>query len=82
MPEVWYELVNNDRIVGGIDDDSSNCASSHKSFIKGNVLKLMQKQRCANWWKIHHEITSAFTNEISSVAYQEGINDRAYRFGK
>ena len=76
---IIYELVNNDRIVGGIDDDSSNCASSfYKSFIKGNVFETNAKtaEMCKLVENASRDCQIAFANEISLIAYQEGINDR------
>lgn len=72
-----HEMVNNDRIIGGIDEKSLELASDlYKSFVKGNLyitsigtaemVKLMENT--------YRDINIALANEFAQIAEEAGIN--------
>ena len=72
-----HEILNNDRIVGGIDKKSSNRAQSfYKSFIKGPVHKTNSK--IAEIIKLsensYRDTNIAFANELSIICEQHDVN--------
>lgn len=71
------ELVQNDRIVGGINQDSSEkTAELYRSFVKGNIhltdattaemVKLMENT--------YRDVNIAFANEMAKIAEHVGFN--------
>jgi len=71
------EIINNDRVIGGIDDYSSKIAKElYSSFVKGNiyitdattaeVIKLMENT--------YRDINIALANEFAMVCEKLGIN--------
>ncbi|MGO4733227.1 nucleotide sugar dehydrogenase [Paenibacillus sp. 2KB_22] len=71
------ELVNNDRIVGGINElSSSKTADLYKTFVKGTIhltnattaemVKLMENT--------YRDVNIAFANEMAKIAEQVGFN--------
>lgn len=71
------ELVNNDRIVGGINSESSRkTAELYRSFVKGNIhvtdattaemVKLMENT--------YRDVNIAYANEMAKIAEQIGFN--------
>ena len=76
---IIYELIHNDRIVGGIDEDSTNTAYEfYKNFVKGEVLKTNAKT--AELAKLtensYRDVNIAFANELSLISDKLGINVR------
>jgi UDP-N-acetyl-D-mannosaminuronic acid dehydrogenase len=72
-----YEMVNNDRIIGGIDKKSTELAKSlYSSFVKGNFyltntvtaefVKLMENT--------FRDINIALANEFAQIAEECGVN--------
>ncbi|NAS88575.1 UDP-N-acetyl-D-mannosamine dehydrogenase [ANME-1 cluster archaeon AG-394-G21] len=72
-----YEMVNNDRIIGGIDKKSAKLAKSlYSSFVKGNFyltnaitaefVKLMENT--------FRDINIALANEFAQIAEESGVN--------
>jgi UDP-N-acetyl-D-mannosaminuronic acid dehydrogenase len=74
---IIYELINNDRIVGGIDSKSTKQAARfYNSFILGNVYKT--ESRTAEMAKLtenaFRDLNIAFANEISMLCNELKIN--------
>lgn len=74
---ILIELVENDRIVGGINEAATNKAVEfYKSFVRGEVLAT--DSRTAEMAKLtenaFRDVNIAFANELSLICDQEGIN--------
>jgi len=74
---ILVELVENDRIVGGINDSSTQVAVDfYKSFVRGEVLAT--DSRTAEMAKLtensFRDVNIAFANELSLICDKEGIN--------
>ena len=78
MPgEAFYELINNNRVIGGINRESSNLAKEiYASFVKGDIqmtddvtaetVKLMENT--------YRDVNIALANEFSLIAETLGID--------
>ena len=55
---IMYELINNDRVIGGINEDSTNAAILfYKNFVKGKLYPTNAKLlKCVSLLKIHQEM--------------------------
>lgn len=74
---VIYELINNDRIVGGITPESSEKAEKfYKLFVKGRIYKT--NDRTAELSKLvenaYRDVNIAFANELSIICDELNIN--------
>lgn len=74
---ILVELVQNDRIVGGINDASTEKAVDfYHSFVRGEVLAT--DSRTAELAKLtensYRDVNIAFANELSIICDREGIN--------
>ena len=74
---ILVELVQNDRIVGGINEASTEMAVEfYHSFVSGEVLST--DSRTAELAKLtensFRDVNIAFANELSLICDQEGIN--------
>lgn len=74
---ILIELVENDRIVGGINEESTRVAVEfYERFVRGEVLATTAKT--AEMVKLtensSRDVSIAFANEISMIADSEGIN--------
>jgi UDP-N-acetyl-D-mannosaminuronic acid dehydrogenase len=74
---ILAELVENDRIVGGINDASTQAAVEfYKTFVRGEVLAT--DSRTAEMAKLtensFRDVNIAFANELSLICDKEGIN--------
>lgn len=74
---ILVELVENDRVVGGINEASTQCAVEfYETFVRGEVLATNAKT--AELVKLtensYRDVNIAFANEISMIADAEGIN--------
>lgn len=74
---ILIELVENDRVVGGINDASTQIAASfYEEFINGKVLTTSAKT--AEMVKLaensSRDVQIAFANELSMICESEGIN--------
>lgn len=72
-----YEMVNNDRIIGGIDQISAEMTKKiYSSFVKGNIY--LTDVRTAEFVKLienaYRDVNIAFANEIAQIAEELGIN--------
>lgn len=74
---ILIELVENDRVVGGVNEASTEAATAfYESFVRGEVLGTTAKT--AELVKLtensFRDVNIAFANEISMIAESEGIN--------
>ena len=75
--KTFYEIVNNDRIVGGIDKKSADLAEElYTCFVKGNIYKT--NIRTAEFVKLmentFRDANIALANEFAILAEEMGIN--------
>lgn len=72
-----YELEHNDRVVGGVDENSTNIAVTYyQKFIKGDILPASEKtaemvKLCENAFR---DVNIAYANELSIVCDKLSIN--------
>ena len=69
--KIIREVVENDRIIGGIDDASTQaCAALYQTFVSGQLL--LTTARCAETAKLienaYRDVNIAFANELSFLA--------------
>lgn len=74
---ILVELIENDRVVGGINEESTQAAVAfYESFVRGDVLATTAKT--AELVKLiensFRDVNIAFANEVSMIAESEGIN--------
>lgn len=74
---ILIELIENDRVVGGINETSTQKAVAfYESFVRGEVLSTTAKT--AELVKLtensYRDVNIAFANEISMIADAEGVN--------
>jgi len=74
---VIYELQQNDRVIGGIDEASTQAAVKFYSrFVKGNLHQT--NSRTAEMTKLvenaYRDVNIAFANELSMICDEAGIN--------
>lgn len=74
---VMYELVYNDRVIGGIDAKSTEKAVEfYKQFIKGNLHKTNARtaEMCKLVENSSRDVQIAFANELSLICDKANIN--------
>lgn len=74
---VIYELVNNDRVIGGIDEDSTTHAIEfYSQFVKGQLHRTNARtaELCKLTENSSRDVQIAFANELSMICEQAGIN--------
>jgi len=74
---VMYELVNNDRVIGGIDDKSTKKAIAfYKEFIKGNLHSTNARtaEMCKLVENSSRDVQIAFANELSLICDKADVN--------
>ena len=74
---VIYELVNNDRVIGGIDKDSTTHANEfYSQFVKGQLHRTNARtaELCKLTENSSRDVQIAFANELSMICEQAGIN--------
>lgn len=74
---ILHELFHNDRVVGGIDAESTEAAAKlYARFCRGEILKT--NVRTAELTKVvensYRDVNIAFANEISMVAARMGVD--------
>ena len=75
--KIVYELVNNDRIIGGINEESAKKAEIlYRSFVKGKIitttLEIAEFVKLAE--NTFRDINIAFSNELAIICEKYGIN--------
>src|SRR5690606_26433961 len=74
---VMYELVHNDRVIGGIDETSTEKAVQFYSrFVKGDLHKTNARtaEMCKLVENSSRDVQIAFANELSLICDKAGIN--------
>ncbi|MCL6572492.1 MAG: UDP-N-acetyl-D-mannosamine dehydrogenase [Bacillus sp. (in: Bacteria)] len=74
---ILYELEHNDRIVGGINDISSEKAAEfYALFVKGSIFKTSAKtaEMCKLVENSYRDVNIAFANELSILCDKVDIN--------
>lgn len=75
--KIINELVNNDRIVGGVNKRSTdNVSAFYETFVNGNVLKTSDKtaEMCKLAENSFRDINIAYANELSMICDKNNIN--------
>jgi len=75
--KIMTELVENDRIVGGITPLASQAVSEfYRTFVRGSVLETDAKtaEMCKLTENSFRDVNIAFANELSLICDKEGIN--------
>jgi len=71
------ELENNDRVIGGINSDSTEKAIEfYRQFVKGNLHKTNSRtaEMCKLTENSSRDVQIAFVNELSIICEKAGIN--------
>jgi len=74
---VIYELEHNDRVIGGINQESSQKATEfYKHFVKGNlhITNARTAEMCKLTENSSRDAQIAFANELSIICDKAGIN--------
>ena len=74
---VIFELVNNDRVIGGIDDASADAAADfYGKFVTGQLHKTNCRtaEMCKLVENSSRDVQIAFANELSMICEKAGIN--------
>src|SRR5690554_614190 len=74
---VMYELVHNDRVIGGVDETSTEKACSfYSQFVKGELHKTNARtaEMCKLIENSSRDVQIAFANELSIICNKAGIN--------
>lgn len=74
---VIHELVNNDRVIGGIDEASADKAVGfYRHFVKGELHKTDSKtaEMCKLTENSSRDVQIAFANELSLICDKAGVN--------
>jgi len=74
---VMYELENNDRVIGGVDEESTDMAVSfYKTFVKAEIHKTNARtaEMCKLTENSSRDVQIAFANELSLICDKAGIN--------
>src|SRR5690606_865559 len=74
---VMYELVNNDRVIGGIDNKSTEKAVAfYKQYVKGELHKTNARtaEMCKLVENSSRDVQIAFANELSLICDKAGID--------
>ncbi len=74
---VMYELVNNDRVIGGVDEDSTEKAVAfYSNYVEGELHKTNARtaEMCKLVENSSRDVQIAFANELSLICDKAGIN--------
>ena len=74
---IIYELVNNDRVIGGIDEASTEKAKEfYAHFVKGKLHTTNSRtaEMCKLTENASRDVQIAFANELSLICDKAGIN--------
>ncbi len=75
--KIMTELVENDRVVGGITPEATKLvADFYRTFVRGEVLETGSKtaEMCKLTENSFRDVNIAFANELSMICTKEGIN--------
>ena len=74
---VMHELIYNDRVIGGIDESSTNKAVAfYRQFVKGELhpTNARTAEMCKLVENSSRDVQIAFANELSMICEKAGIN--------
>jgi UDP-N-acetyl-D-mannosaminuronic acid dehydrogenase len=74
---ILHELVNNDRVIGGINEESTNMAVEfYAKFVNGSLHKTNSKtaEMCKLTENSSRDVQIAFANELSLICSKAGID--------
>lgn len=74
---VMYELVHNDRVIGGVDEKSTQKAIAfYRQFVKGELhpTNARTAEMCKLTENSSRDVQIAFANELSLICDKAGIN--------
>lgn len=74
---VMYELVHNDRVIGGVNEASTDKAIAfYKQFVKGELHRTNARtaEMCKLTENSSRDVQIAFANELSLICDKAGIN--------
>ncbi|MDD3773478.1 MAG: UDP-N-acetyl-D-mannosamine dehydrogenase [Weeksellaceae bacterium] len=74
---VMYELVHNDRVIGGVDEESTEKAAAfYRRFVKGELHKTNSKtaEMCKLVENSSRDVQIAFANELSLICDKADVN--------
>lgn len=74
---VIYELVHNDRVIGGLTEAATDCAIEfYARFVKGNLHRTNARtaEMCKLTENSSRDVQIAFANELSIICEKAGIN--------
>jgi UDP-N-acetyl-D-mannosaminuronic acid dehydrogenase len=75
--KIMTELVENDRVVGGLTPDATKAVGDfYRTFVRGTVLETDAKtaEMCKLTENSFRDLNIAFANELSLICAKEGIN--------
>ena len=75
--KIMVELVENDRIVGGLTKEASQAAGNfYRTFVTGDVIETdaPTAEMCKLVENSYRDVNIAFANEISILSANEGVN--------
>lgn len=75
--KIMVEIVENDRVIGGINNDSTDkVADFYKTFVNGNIYKTNCEtaEMCKLIENSYRDVNIAFANEVSMIASDHNIN--------
>lgn len=75
--KILYELEHNDRVIGGVDDESTDAAVSFYSvFVKAELHRTGSKtaEMCKLTENSARDVSIAFANELSMICDKAGID--------
>lgn len=76
---IYYEIIHNDRIIGGVNKESSQKAKKlYSSFVKGKIYTTddVTAELCKLMENTYRDVNIALANEFLSVAEGLGINPK------
>ena len=75
--KIMTELVENDRVIGGLTPEATHqVASFYRTFVRGSVLETDAKtaEMCKLTENSFRDVNIAFANELSLICAKDGIN--------
>ena len=75
--KVIYELEHNDRVIGGLDEESTKAAQDfYRHFVKGELhaTNVKTAEMCKLVENSSRDVSIAFANELSMICDKAGIN--------
>lgn len=75
--KIMTELVENDRVVGGLREEATKqIAEFYRTFVRGEVLETDSRtaEMCKLTENSFRDVNIAFANELSLICAKEGIN--------